>query len=30
MFALVAGLAADPRVTWDRVPGLLLSQTVYV
>jgi len=29
MFALVGGLVADPRITWDRVPGLLLTQTVY-
>ena len=28
-FALVGGLVADPRITWDRVPGLVLTQTLY-
>jgi hypothetical protein len=27
--ALVGGVVAAPRVSWDRVPGLLLSQVVY-
>lgn len=28
-FALVGGVVADPRVSWDRVPGLLLTQVAY-
>ncbi len=27
--ALVGGVVADPRVSWDRVPGLVLTQTAY-
>ncbi len=27
--ALVGGLVADPRVPWDRIPGLLLTQVAY-
>lgn len=27
--ALVGGVVADPRVAWDRVPGLLLTQVAY-
>jgi len=28
-YALIGGLVADPRISWDRVPGLLLTQTAY-
>jgi rod shape-determining protein MreD len=28
-FALIGGLVADPRISWDRVPGLVLTQTAY-
>ena len=28
-FALVGGIVADPRISWDRVPGLVLTQTAY-
>ena len=28
-FALVGGIVIDPRVTWDRVPLLLLTQAAY-
>ena len=28
-FALLGGLVADPRISWDRVPGLVLTQTAY-
>jgi rod shape-determining protein MreD len=27
--AMVGGLVADPRVSWDRVPGLVLTQLAY-
>ena len=27
--ALVGGVVTDPRVSWDRVPGLVLSQVAY-
>jgi rod shape-determining protein MreD len=27
--ALVGGLVGDPRISWDRVPGLLVTQLVY-
>ncbi len=27
--ALVGGLVGDPRVAWDRVPGLVLTQAAY-
>jgi rod shape-determining protein MreD len=27
--ALVGGLVGDPRVVWDRVPGLVLTQVAY-
>jgi rod shape-determining protein MreD len=26
---LAAGLVGDPRISWDRVPGLLVTQLVY-
>jgi len=29
LLALVGGVVADPRVPWDRVPGLVLTQVVY-
>jgi len=28
-FALIGGLVADPRISWARVPGLVLTQTAY-
>lgn len=28
-YALVGGVVADPRVSWERVPGLLLTQVLY-
>jgi rod shape-determining protein MreD len=28
-YALVGGVVADPRVSWERVPGLLLTQVAY-
>jgi len=28
-YALIGGLVADPRIAWDRVPGLVLTQTAY-
>lgn len=28
-FALVGGVVADPRVSWERVPGLTLTQVAY-
>jgi rod shape-determining protein MreD len=28
-YALMGGLVADPRIAWDRVPGLVLTQTAY-
>jgi len=28
-YALVGGVVADPRVSWERVPGLLLTQVGY-
>lgn len=28
-FALVGGVVADPRVSWERVPGLTLTQAAY-
>jgi rod shape-determining protein MreD len=27
--ALVGGIVADPRVPWDRIPGLVLTEVVY-
>jgi hypothetical protein len=27
--AMVGGVVIDPRVTWDRMPGLVLSQAAY-
>jgi rod shape-determining protein MreD len=27
--ALVGGLVGDPRISWDRVPGLVLTQAAY-
>jgi rod shape-determining protein MreD len=27
--ALLGGLVADPRITWDRVPGLLVTEILY-
>lgn len=27
--AVVGGIVADPRVSWDRVPGLVLTQALY-
>ncbi len=27
--ALLGGLVGDPRVSWDRVPGLVLTQAAY-
>jgi rod shape-determining protein MreD len=27
--ALVGGVVGDPRVTWGRIPGLMLTQTAY-
>jgi rod shape-determining protein MreD len=29
VFALVGGLVADPRISWDRVPGLVVTQVLY-
>ncbi|MGD9956199.1 MAG: rod shape-determining protein MreD [Candidatus Nanopelagicales bacterium] len=28
-YALVGGVVADPRVSWERVPGLLFTQVAY-
>jgi rod shape-determining protein MreD len=29
LLALVGGIVIDPRVTWDRMPGLLVTQAAY-
>lgn len=28
-YAMIGGIVADPRIAWDRVPGLLLTQALY-